>query len=78
VTELEKFLAYYGHDGLHEGKKVNFLVNVIACKHVFLAFKLQATTKWGIRLVHRDLWGMITSNHLLQTMCINNHLREGL
>jgi hypothetical protein len=38
----------------------------MVCKREFLAFKLQATTKWAYKTC-RDLRGMITWNHSLQT-----------
>lgn len=59
VTELEKLLAQYGHGHSQKYKKIPSLVNVIACKHELLAFKLHATTKWGYKTC-RDLWGIIT------------------
>jgi hypothetical protein len=42
----------------------------MACKHEFLAFKLQCTTEWRNKNF-RDLWGMITWNHALQAQYPN-------
>ena len=59
MIELKKLLGHYGYDRSQEGLKFSFLVNVMDCKHEFLAFKLQATTKWGDKTC-RDLWDIIT------------------
>ena len=40
VGELKKLLAQYGHDHSQDGLNCSPLMNVIACKHEFLAFKL--------------------------------------
>ena len=40
VSELKKLLAQYGHDRSQDGMNFSPLMNVIACKHGFLAFKL--------------------------------------
>ena len=51
MTELEKLLAYYGHDHSQKCLEITSLVNVITCKHEDLSFKLEATSGWGIRHV---------------------------
>ena len=51
VIELEKLLAHYGHDRYQEGSKFPSFVDVMACKREFLAFKLQATTEWGDKIL---------------------------
>ena len=44
-----------GNDRFQEGSKFSPFVDVMACKREFLAFKLQATTEWGDKLV--DIYG---------------------
>ena len=66
MTESKKLLTHYVYDCSQEGFIFFSFVNVMACKCEYLAFKLQAITKWGDKTC-RDLWGMITWNHSLQT-----------
>jgi len=66
LSEFETSLQYYEVDHSHVGFFLPPLVDQVACKREFLAFKIQCTTKWGENHF-RDLWGMITLNPALQS-----------
>ena len=65
VVALELLCAQFGVEREIGGRKIPPLVNSIAIKREFFAFKLQATTDW-LDKSFKDVWSMITWNHTLK------------
>ena len=65
MVELELLCGQYGVEREIEGRKIPPLVNSIAIKREFFAFKLQANMDWSDKSF-KDVWSMITWNHTLK------------
>ncbi len=70
VIDLELLCGQYGVEHEIGGRKIPPLINSIAIKREFFAFKLQAITYWSDKSF-KDVWSMITWNHTLKLKYVN-------
>jgi len=65
VVDLDLLCGQYGVDCEIEKRRMIPIVNFVAIKREFFAFKLQATTDW-LDKRFKDVWSIITWNYTLK------------